>query len=64
MKRLAHPVSDEFLKLADKFHIAPDRLASICCDTLVAAKPEMLTIISRFAHDVAATTTAASQILS
>lgn len=50
MTRLEHNVSDEFMALAGKFHVKPDRLAKICCDTLVEAKPEMLTIVARCAH--------------
>lgn len=51
MTLLEHKVSDEFVELAEKFHVPPDRLAKICCDNLVAAKPDMLTIIARFSHD-------------
>lgn len=55
MPSLEHKVSEEFLGLAEKFGMEPERLASLICDTFVAAKPEMLTIIARFAEDAAET---------
>lgn len=52
MPSLQHNVPVEFIRLADRIGIAPERFAELLCSTAVEINPDGLTIIGKLSEDV------------
>lgn len=51
MPSIKHDVPNEFIRLADRIGITPERFAELLCATAVEINPDALVIIAKLSED-------------